>query len=100
MTKMLECVWSIFFQRIFFQHTPRIWAFKTYIERKITKAHSSVESKRLRRKVYRNKKKLMKHNKYYNELCEKGLKERYRKIPINDRLAIGTLESEDAEEDS
>ena len=43
---------------------------------------------------------MMKHDKYYNELCEKGLKERYRKIPINDRLAIGTLESEDAEEDS
>ena len=42
----------------------------------------------------------MKNDKYYNELCEKGLKKRYRSIPINDRLPIGTLESEDTEEDS
>lgn len=43
---------------------------------------------------------MMKHDKYYNELCEKGLKKRYRSIPINNRLPIGTLESEDTEEDS
>lgn len=42
---------------------------------------------------------MIKHDKYYNELCEKGLKKRYRSIPINNKLPIGTLESEDTEED-
>lgn len=49
--------------------------------------------------MYRHKKKIIKHDKYYNELCEKGLKKRYRSIPIEDRLPIGILESEDTEED-
>ena len=35
-----------------------------------------------------------------NYVREKGLKERYSRIPINNRLAIGTLEPEDTEEDS
>ena len=44
---------------------------------------------------------MMKHYKYYNELvCEKGSKKCYRNIPINNRLPIGTLESEETEEDS
>lgn len=43
---------------------------------------------------------MMKHDEYYNKLCEKGLKMRYRRILINDRLPIGTLEPEDTEEDS
>ena len=42
---------------------------------------------------------MIKHDKY-NELCEKGLKKCYRSIPINNKLPIGTLESEDTEEDT
>ena len=55
--------------------------------------------KRLRRKVYCNNKKVIRHEEYYNELCEKGFRKCYRSIPINNKLPIGTLESEDTEED-
>ena len=46
----------------------------------------SVEAKKQRKKVYCSKKKamIMKKDKYYDELCEDGLKKRFKSIPVED----------------
>ena len=56
------------------------------------------QSKKRRRKVYRSKKKAIKHDKHYVKLCEEGMKKRYRSIFMKSRLPVGTVEA-DTEED-
>ena len=58
-----------------------------------------MEFKKLRRKRYRQKKKNILWSKYYDKLSEDSLKKRYRSIPIEDRLPVGTIESDHDELD-
>ena len=39
----------------------------------------------------------MKKDKYYDKLCEEGLKKRYKSIPVEDRLPVGVLEPDHTE---
>ena len=54
----------------------------------------SVESKKLRKKAYRQKKKKVRQVKYYEKLSEDSLKKRYRSIPVEEKLPIGIVESD------
>ena len=59
----------------------------------------SVEAKKQRRKVYCSKKKamIMKKDKYYDKLCEDGLKKRFKSIPVEDRLPVDVLKPDRTE---
>ena len=39
----------------------------------------------------------MKKDKYYDKLCEEGLKKRYKSIPVEDRIPVGVLEPDNTE---
>ena len=40
---------------------------------------------------------IMKKDKYYDKLCENGLKKRFKSIPVEDRLPVGILEPDHTE---
>ena len=56
----------------------------------------SVESKKLRREAYRQKKKKVRQDKHYKKLSEDSLKKCYRirSIPVEEQLPIGIVESD------
>ena len=61
------------------------------------RGNRSAKSKKLRRKRYRQKKKSIWQHKYYDKLSEDSLKKSYSSIPIEERLPIGILESNNDE---
>ena len=40
---------------------------------------------------------IMKKDKYYDKLCENGLKKHFKSIPVEDRLPVGILEPDHTE---
>ena len=61
------------------------------------RGNRSAKSNKLHRKRYRQKKKSIWQDKYYDKLSEDSLKKSYSSIPIEERLPIGILESHNDE---